>query len=253
MKSISDYLAQCPWTAHLSADQLARVRSDIIRRFHPAGSIIAPRQKRLEHWLGVIDGVAVLGCDSVDGKRTTFTVVSEGGWFGEGALLKNQPLKFEAYAKTDCHIACLPGATFFWLYEHSIRFNHALIDQLNEHCGQFLEIIAADRVGKMDELVVQCILTLVNPVLNPGAGKSLPMSQEEIGYLTGLSRQTVNQVLKNLERKGLIKVGFRHLTILDLPSLINFVVDDRKPGCTLRKQAVAVNFPFTARVPGVPQ
>ena len=60
---------------------------------------------------------------------------------------------------------------------------------------------------------------LFNPVLYPGIGSSLPVSQEELGQLVGLSRQRVNQALKRLEAEGLLRVEYGSVSVLDLARL----------------------------------
>jgi CRP-like cAMP-binding protein len=111
-----------------------------------------------------------------------------------------------------------------WLYETSIEFNHALVAQFNERCGQFVAMVAKDRTGSVEERVATCLLGLINPVLYPGTGNVLPLSQEEVGHLCGMSRQTVNGVLKDLEHAGLIRVEFKQVTVLDLPRLLEHAV-----------------------------
>lgn len=220
MKLIKDFLERSPWCARLAADVVARVHPDVTCRFYSAGSIIAPLSQRLNHWLGVMNGVAVMGCDSPAGKPAFFIPVPERGWFGEGSLLKDEPLRYEVLAKTDCRVACLPRDTFMWLFETSIEFNHALVSQLNERCGQFLGMVALDRTGSVGERVAKCLLSLINPVLYPGTGNVLPLSQEEVGYLCGLSRQTVNRVLKDLEQAALVRLEFKQVTVLDPTRLL---------------------------------
>jgi CRP/FNR family cyclic AMP-dependent transcriptional regulator len=228
MKPLSVFLTGCHWVAKLTPEQQARVQAETTTRFYPAGSFVCRRQERLEHWIGVLEGTSILICDTAEGKPSVFVVLSEGSWFGEGSLLKNEPLKFEAFAKTDCHIAFLPRPTFMWLYETSIGFNNALVDQLNQRCGQLFSIMTSDRGGRIEERVAQCMMTLINPVLYPGTGQRIQISQEEIGYLSGLSRQMVNKALKTLEQAGLIKVEFRHITVVDVDRLLNFTADSLK-------------------------
>ena len=232
MELIKDFLQRSVWSAGLAEDVMARVHPGVTCRFYSAGSIIAPRAQRLNHWLGVITGVAVMGCDSPSGKAAYFIPVPERGWFGEGSLLKDEPLRYEVLAKTDCRVACLPRDTFMWLFDTSIEFNHALVSQLNERCGQFLGMVTADRTGSVGERVANCLLSLINPVLYPGTDNALPLSQEEVGYLCGLSRQTVNGVLKELEHAGLVRVDFKQVTVLDLARLREYAAHSRlQPAC----------------------
>jgi len=45
--------------------------------------------------------------------------------------------------------------------------------------------------------------------------RKLDLSQEELGNLVGLSRQTVNRVLKQLEHQRLVSLEFGRVGILD--------------------------------------
>jgi CRP/FNR family transcriptional regulator, cyclic AMP receptor protein len=50
--------------------------------------------------------------------------------------------------------------------------------------------------------------------------RKLSLSQEELGILAGLSRQTVNGVLKTLEQQGLVALEFGRVSILDEQGLV---------------------------------
>jgi CRP/FNR family cyclic AMP-dependent transcriptional regulator len=47
----------------------------------------------------------------------------------------------------------------------------------------------------------------------------LRITQQELGYLVGLSRQRVNESLSTLEAQGAIRVEYGGLRILDLEAL----------------------------------
>ena len=61
-----------------------------------------------------------------------------------------------------------------------------------------------------------------NPLLYPGIGPTLPISQEELGQLVGLSRQRVNRGLKVLEARGLLRIEYGGITVLSLDGLRNY-------------------------------
>ena len=66
-----------------------------------------------------------------------------------------------------------------------------------------------------DELYRQ----LFNPQLYPGTQAQLAFSQEEIGRLSGISRQNVNRALHDLEAAGLVRVTYGAIEVLDLQGL----------------------------------
>jgi CRP-like cAMP-binding protein len=152
----------------------------------------------------------------------SFTGISSGGWFGEGSLLKDEPRRYDIVALRDSVIAYVPRATFTTLLDQSPAFNRFLIMQLNERLGQFIALVEHDRLLGPDARLARCLAGLFNPVLYAGIGNSLPVSQEELAQIVGLSRQRVNQALKVLEQAGLLRVDYRGVTVLDLPGLRSF-------------------------------
>jgi DNA-binding transcriptional regulator LsrR (DeoR family) len=56
-------------------------------------------------------------------------------------------------------------------------------------------------------------------VLFSGVGDLLRITQQELAYLVGLSRQRVNEALTHLQAQELIRVEYGGLRILDLPGL----------------------------------
>jgi CRP/FNR family transcriptional regulator, cyclic AMP receptor protein len=56
-------------------------------------------------------------------------------------------------------------------------------------------------------------------VLYPGVGEVLRITQQELAYLVGLSRQRVNEALTTLAAQGMIRVEYGGLRILDLKAL----------------------------------
>jgi DNA-binding GntR family transcriptional regulator len=63
---------------------------------------------------------------------------------------------------------------------------------------------------------------LFNPILYPGAGLRLSISQEEVGFLSGVSRQRANQALQKLEREGLLMVEYGGIRVLDWERLLTY-------------------------------
>lgn len=55
--------------------------------------------------------------------------------------------------------------------------------------------------------VARSLASLFNPVLYPGVGEVLRITQQELAYLVGLSRQRVNEALAALEQQGAIRTS----------------------------------------------
>jgi CRP/FNR family cyclic AMP-dependent transcriptional regulator len=59
-------------------------------------------------------------------------------------------------------------------------------------------------------------------VLYPSSSGVLRITQQELGYLVGLSRQRVNEALRVLQAEALIRVEYGGLRVLDLERLRGF-------------------------------
>ena len=220
--SLADALKASLWARGLTPAQLERVTAETVERQVAAGKHVVRKGEPVEVWVGVIHGLVKINTDSASGKSVTFTGVPAGGWMGEGSLLKNELRRYDVVALRDSRLALMPRATFEWLLDTSIPFNRFLLTQLNERLGQFIAMVESDRLLDIDARVARCLAALYNPHLYPGTTRQLQISQEEIGYLSGASRQRVNQALQVLEREHLLKVEYGGITILDLEGLRRF-------------------------------
>ena len=75
------------------------------------------------------------------------------------------------------------------------------MNQLNERLGQFIAAREIDRLNDPDARVARSLAALFHPVLYPGVGDVLRITQQELGYLVGLSRQRVNEALSALQER----------------------------------------------------
>jgi CRP-like cAMP-binding protein len=157
--------------------------------------------------------------DTAMGLPVTFTGVAPGGWFGEGTVIKREPYRYNIQALRKSVVAGLGVETFHWLLDRSIPFNRFVIRQLNERLGQFIAAREIDRMTNPDARVALSLGSLFHPTLYPGVGTVLRITQRELGYLVGLSRQRVNEALRALQAQGLIRVEYGGVQVLDLDGL----------------------------------
>jgi CRP-like cAMP-binding protein len=213
------------WADALTEEEAERARRGITERHYPAGSYICHRGDRLEQWTGVVTGLVKIGAISASGKAITFAGIGSGGWLGEGSVLKDEPRKYDLVALRNTRLALMSRPTFMWLYEHSVGFNRFLVTQLNERMGQFIATIEHDRLHDPIARVARNIAWLFNPVLYPGVGNHIEITQEELALLAGVSRQIVSRGLKVLEEKGLLRAERGGLTVLAIEGLAAYEGD----------------------------
>ena len=221
-QTLTEHLRSTIWARSLSAAEMARVEADCYEQFVPKGGFVCRKGEPLQTWVGIIEGLVKINNFSSTGKSVTFAGVPTGGWFGEGSLLKDLTRKYDVMALRDTRVARMPRATFEWLLENSLLFNRFLLMQLNERLGQFIGLVENDRTLDVDTRVARCLAAMFNSHLYPGLEKMVHISQEEIGYLSGASRQRANQALQLLEKEGLLRLDYGGIRVLDLEGLRHF-------------------------------
>jgi CRP-like cAMP-binding protein len=225
----TDELAGIPWLALLDADERDRVLDDLRVVQADAGELICRIGRPAVYWLGVVDGLLKMSNDSAEGVPMTFTGIPPGGWFGEGTVLKHEPYRYNIQALRRSLVAGISAHSFEWLLDRSIAFNRFVMNQLNERLGQFIGAREIDRLSQPDLRVSRSLGALFHPVLYPGVGSMLRITQQELGYLVGLSRQRVNQALCNLQAAGVIRIEYGGVRVLDLEALRGFIPTKSQP------------------------
>jgi CRP/FNR family transcriptional regulator, cyclic AMP receptor protein len=222
-------LADIPWLQRLDADERKTVVRDLKVVEIATGELLCRVGRPATYWFGVIDGLLKMSNDTAQGHARghsvaqgvpiTFTGVPPGGWFGEGTVIKREVYRYNIQALRKSLVAGLTVETFHWLLDRSIPFNRFITQQLNERLGQFIAAREIDRMVDADARVARSLAALFHPVLYPGVGTLLRITQQELGYLVGLSRQRVNEALKALQARGCIRIEYGGVRVIDIDAL----------------------------------
>lgn len=206
-----------PWHGALTAAMQREVIDQLTLVKGEKGACLLPTGTPVKGWYAVLNGLVKLQSTSPEGRVSAFLGVPAGEWFGEGSALKAESRRYDVIALRDTTLLCLPRPLFEALQMSSLAFNQYLVAHLNRRLGQAMELIEAGRLRSPEERVA----LYLSRVFWPGTRK-LSLSQEELGHLVGLSRQTVNRVLRQMERLGLVSLTFGRVEILDEPALMAY-------------------------------
>jgi CRP-like cAMP-binding protein len=215
-------LQHIPWLNRLTPGERELALSALMVSEAQPGELICRMGHSPTYWFGVIEGLLKMSTDSASGNSITFTGLSRGGWFGEGTMIKREPYRYNVQALRKSLVAGLSMEMFHRLLDQSLGFNQFIMGQLNERLGQFIAAREIDRMSNPDVRVARGLASLFNPVMFPGVGEVLQITQQELSYLVGLSRQRVNMALQRLQTLGLIRIEYGGLRVLRLDELKDF-------------------------------
>ncbi len=206
----TQFLQKQPWFAQLPGETQTRVAERTFTIAGVKGDVLLEAGVQVKGWYAVLSGLVKLQSTSAQGRLSAFIGVPDGEWFGEGSTLKAEQRRYDVIALRDTVLLCLPCAQFGELLADSLPFNHFLVAHMNRRLGQAMTILEAARVRAPEQRVA----LYLSRVFWQGRRK-LVLSQEELGHLAGLSRQTVNRALQSMAQQGLVSLEFGRITILD--------------------------------------
>ena len=199
-----------PWFASLPAAQQERVCSGIQLSTGGKGDVMLAHGSAVTGWHAVLSGLVVLRSPGSSARSSAFIGVPDGEWFGEGTALKGEAQRYEVVALRPTQLLCLPLPLFQRLCDSSLAFNQHLTQHLNMRLGQAMAMIEAGRMRSPEHRVALQLSRLFWR-----RTRQLKLTQEELGQLAGLSRQTVNRVLRSLEAAGIVTLDFGRVAIVD--------------------------------------
>lgn len=212
-----------PWFRRLPTNMASRVVEEVFTLWGDKGDVMLRAGEPVEGWYAVVTGLVKLQSRSPRGRLSVFLGMAAGDWFGEGSALKAENRRYEVVALRETCLMCLPLQLFNALRSTHLEFNQTLVAQLNMRLSQGMAVIEAERVHSPEQRVALSLSRLFWH-----GRKRLDLSQEELGNLAGLSRQTVNRILQKMQQDGLVTLACGRVNILNEHAL-SLVMNTAKP------------------------
>ncbi|MFM0110143.1 Crp/Fnr family transcriptional regulator [Paraburkholderia nemoris] len=168
----------------------------------------------------VLDGLVRIGAASSAGKEALLAVIEPVNWFGEIALFDNRPRTHDAYAERDSELFHVSRAALAALLERTPAYWHVFGLLLTQKLRLAFDAIEEAALLPAAPRVARRLLLMAGGYGEPGAlRRVLKVPQEDLAMMLALSRQTINQVLKQFETQGALKLGYAEIEITDAQKL----------------------------------
>ncbi|MGY6124173.1 Crp/Fnr family transcriptional regulator [Paraburkholderia strydomiana] len=164
----------------------------------------------------VLGGVVRIGAASESGKEALLAVIEPVNWFGEIALFDNRPRTHDAYAERDTELFHVTRAALVGLLERTPAHWHTFGLLLTQKLRLAFDAIEEAALLPAAQRVARRLLLMAGGY---GEGETMRrvinVPQEDLAMMLALSRQTINQVLKQFETQGAVKLGYAEIQIVD--------------------------------------
>jgi len=184
-----------------------------------AGQRLFRRGDKPSGLYAVVDGAVRIGAVSENGKEALLTLVEPPYWFGEISLFDGLPRTHDAFAESASTLLLLPQHDLLTLLEREPQYwrDFAL---LMSHKLR-LAFIALEDMSLLPAAprLARRLLLIAENYGESEPRRVLHLAQEQLALMLSLSRQTTNQILKELRAQGVVQLTYGEIEILDFARL----------------------------------
>jgi CRP-like cAMP-binding protein len=179
-----------------------------------AGQVLFVKGDAGDALYGVRRGQIRIETGSATGQRLTIAMFGSGDAFGEIALLDGRPRTADAVAAEPSELFVLPRSEFLHYLDRDSRLAVRIIEML---CGRLRQ--SNENMEATIFLPLRTRLARRLSALAEDFGTELHITQEELGSLLGVARETVNRQLQEWRHSGIVKLSRGHIFVLDVGQL----------------------------------
>lgn len=219
--TLHDTLTQGRWfsaiPAPLQALLIQQGRLQTIER----GSTLFSRGDMSCGLYAVLEGALRISVVNEDGKEAILTFIDPPNWIGEVSLFDGQPRTHDAIAETDSQLLHIPQPALDHLLQTTPEYWRSFGQLLTQKLRLTFYAIEDFALLPAPQRLVRRLVMIAEGYGNRTNGQSqtIRLQQEQLGRMLSISRQTTNQILKELEASGLIKLVYGGIEIQDLDAL----------------------------------
>lgn len=182
-------------------------------RQYCAGQVIYLQGTQASEFFYLVNGTARSYISSPSGGERILTIHHSGDLMGEAAFFDECPRVSSSIAVTDCQVVSINREQIDAVFKnHSdlalpmLQYLARTVRLLSNHVDEATFLPAGQRLARY-------LLAETKDQI------PFPCTHEELGFAIGTSRVTISRLLADYSRRGLVKTGYRSVTVLNRSGL----------------------------------
>lgn len=173
----------------------------------------------------VVDGAIKLTGTAASGKEAILAIVDAPTWFGEIALFDGQARTHDAWADEPATLLHIRGQFLTALLQQHPEWWREFGVLLSQKIRLAFTAMEAASIAPLHVRLAQRLLIMAKGFdgLEGSSKRIIRVPQEQLGQMLAISRQTVNQLLKQLEVDGVIQLQRGTIEVINLTRLKEIV------------------------------
>ncbi len=215
--SAAAVLQRVPLFGQLGAAELQRVVDVARERAYPKNSVILFEDDPGDALYVVAEGQVKVVLIGEDGREVILSVMGSGEFFGEMALIDDEPRSAHVIAMEDSSLVVLRREDFQPILAQTPAIALALLKELSRRLRRVDEKVGSLVLLDVNGRVAQLLLELADEA--GGERITRHLTHHTIAQMIGSSRETVSRTMRDLVDKGLIAVSRKDILIRDRAAL----------------------------------
>jgi CRP/FNR family cyclic AMP-dependent transcriptional regulator len=215
-------LANHPLFGQLAPEELERLVAYMRLVRQPARTVLFRKGDPGTHMVVVVRGRVKVCTHSEDGKELVLNLINPGEVVGEIALLDGSDRTADAVTLTDSDLLILERRDFIpFLQRHPdscMRLFAVLCERLRKTSELLEEALFLEGSSRLAKRLVHLAEVFGKPVPG-GVMVDIPLSQQQLGNMVGMSRESMNKQLKQWRQDGLISIEEGRYVLTNLEAL----------------------------------
>ena len=207
---------------HLRPEELSRLAATAVITHHTANATIFQKGDPGSSMMAVVRGRVKICTYSADGREFVLNIIDQGGLFGEIAVLDGQTRSGDAVALEPTDLLVLERSRLLPFLTANPEIATRLIVVLCQRLRQTSETLEDALLRDASARVARGLLRLAGTFGRPEGRNirlDIRLSQQQIGNLIGISRETINKHIGDWSRAGFLSVQGGFITISDREAL----------------------------------
>jgi CRP/FNR family cyclic AMP-dependent transcriptional regulator len=194
-----------------------------------SGTRLFARGEAYDGLYAVIKGSVRITSVSPSGKEGILAIIESPHWFGEIALFDGLERTHDALAELDTILVHIPS----WYLEKVLIDKPKLWKDFGRLLSQKMRVVLVN-IEESALFPPSSRLARRLLIMSRGYGEhsanplDICIPQEQLGMMVSLSRQTVNQILRQFERQGAVRLHRGRIEILDSERLQKIIQADEE-------------------------
>ena len=207
-------LKAVPFFTQMNDQELDVIRSLAIEKSYPKNAVVLTEGEIGDSLYMIESGRVKVFIGDEDGREIILKLLGPGHFFGEMAMIDQQPRSASVTTQEASTLLVLTHAAFEACVERAPRIANMVLRVLAQRVRE------ADRkIGTLALMDVygRVASTLLELAVNKNGQLvvSEKLSQQDIANMVGASREMVNRILKDLSDRGFISVESKSITIIN--------------------------------------